>query len=312
MNDLQQAVLSYSHAACDHAGPIAVRFHASRQWIFCSRLLGHQTLLDACYVAVRLLPQLAWIGLALSHRYRELIEAADVVREAAAVALDSGRPETAVEWLEQGRSIVWGGMLQLRSSHDELSYAYPDLSSRLRELSAALELASSTREKSMSSPLEQASSPEPCTVVTLQQMAHDHRTLAIERDKLLEDIRKLPNFERFLLHKEFSQLRASAHGGPIVVLNVTETRCDALIILANVDHVVHVPLSNFTLQRSIDLRTSLGGFVRHASTVPNGRDGRPVPQENRSRLEPILASLWKCVVKPVLDALALSVRDIWT
>ena len=72
----------------------------------------------------------------------------------------------------------------------------------------------------------------------------------------------LGGFEQFLLHKEFSQLRASAHSGPVVILNAAETRCDALIVLANVDHVIHVTLPNFTLQRAMDLQTSFGRHTR--------------------------------------------------
>ena len=73
-----------------------------------------------------------------------------MVREAAAAALDSGLPETAVEWLEQGRPIVWGELFHLRSSYEELSSVHPDHARRLRELSVALEDAGSTREKSSS------------------------------------------------------------------------------------------------------------------------------------------------------------------
>jgi hypothetical protein len=60
----------------------------------------------------------------------------------------SGLPEAAVEWLEQGRSIVWGELFQLRSSFEGLSSAHSDHARRLQELSAALEQASATREKS--------------------------------------------------------------------------------------------------------------------------------------------------------------------
>ncbi|KAF8139598.1 CHAT domain-containing protein [Boletus edulis] len=194
-------------------------------------------------------------------------DGADVVREAAAAALDFELPETAVEWLEQGRSIVWGELLQLRSTHEELSSAYPDHARRLRELSAALEDAGATHERSSSALLEhiqrairdmsmehtggadegslftfakQASSAMHRMEEIWQQGADRLRTLAIERDDLLHEIRRFPGFERFLLQKEFSQLRTSAHAGPVV------------------------------------------GW------------------------QPFLSPLWKCVVKPVLDALAFS------
>ena len=237
-------------------------------------------------------------GLSLSHRYSELAQGADMVREAAAEALRSGLPETAVEWLEQARSIVWGDLFHLRSTHEELLSAHSDHAIRLRELSATLDHASATHERSLSALSDQAES----VSESLEKEADRHRTVAIERDKLLQEIRRLPGFERFLLQKEFSQLRASAHTGPVVILNAAESHCDALILLADVDHAIHVPLPNFTLKRSIDLQNTLN-FLRDA------REGRREPLGGIS-WESILSPLWKCVVKPVLNAIALSVRDV--
>ncbi|KAF8552978.1 hypothetical protein OG21DRAFT_1498014 [Imleria badia] len=85
------------------------------------------------------------------------------------------------------------------SSYEELSSFRPDHARRLRKLSTALEHASVACKKSFSS-------------LSLEQEANRHRMLAIERDKLLQ---ALPGFERFLIHKESSQLRASAHSGPV-------------------------------------------------------------------------------------------------
>jgi hypothetical protein len=201
LSDLEQAISLYLHAASAPIGPIIVRFHASQKWISCARRIHHHSLLHAYSIAISLLPELAWIGFSLTHRYYELTRGANVVREAAAAALDSGLPETAVEWLEQGRSIVWGELFQLRSSYEQLSSAHPGHAHRLRELSAALEHASSTREKSLSTLLEQTPSAAHGVSVSLQQEADRHRTLAVERDRLLQEIRRFPGFERFLLRK---------------------------------------------------------------------------------------------------------------
>ena len=298
LSDMEHAISLFFSAASDPLGPARVRFEASQNWITCARAVRHRSLLHAYSVSVNILPQLAWNGLSFSARYTELARGADVVREAAATALESGLPETAVEWLEQSRSIVWGDLFQLRSSYEDLSSSYPDRAYRLRELSAALESASSTHEKSLSALSEST----PSTTRSLQQEADRHRALAIERDKLLQDIRKLPSFERFLLQKDFSQLRASAHSGPVVILNAAETRCDALIVLPNVDHVIHVPLSQFGLKQSARLQNTLQGFLRQA------REGRPAPLE--VNWESFLCPLWRSVVKPVLDALGFSVRDV--
>ncbi|KAG6371295.1 TPR-like protein [Boletus reticuloceps] len=301
-SDLKVAISLYSHAASVPIGPISVRFRASRNWILCARRIRHPSLLRAHSIAINLLPQLAWIGLSLTHRYAELKRGVDVVREAAAAALDSGFPELAVEWLEQGRSIVWGELLQLRGSYEQLSSAHPDHARRLRELSAALDDAGATREKPLSTFSELTDDVMHRATQTLQQVADAHRTLAIERDKLLQEIRRLPGFNRFLVQKDFSQLRASAQYGPVVVLNAAKRRCDALIVLPNVDHVIHVPLPNFTFQRSTDLQGILKSFLRNALVERTGQ----VEKWDRGTWESFLSPLWKSVVEPVMDALAFS------
>ncbi|KAF8555537.1 hypothetical protein OG21DRAFT_1438591 [Imleria badia] len=141
---------------------------------------------------------------------------------------------------------------------------------------------------------------------SLQQEADRHRTLAIERDKLLQEIRCLPGFEQFLLRKQFSQLLPSAHTGPVVILNAAEWRCDALIVLADMDHVIHVPLPNFPFERSAGLQKMLEELLGHARAIPcDDRKGDPATLRGVS-WESLLSTLWNSVVKPVLDALAFS------
>ncbi|KAI9573088.1 CHAT domain-containing protein [Boletus coccyginus] len=310
LGDAEQAISLYSDAASAPIGPISIRFHASRNWISCARHIHHHSLLSACSVAITLFPQLAWSGLSLPRRYSELIRGEDVVRDAAAIALDLGLPCAAVEWLEQGRSIVWGELVQLRGAYEELSSTLPHHARRLCELSAALEHASAAREKSLSALSERTQSaalPVHRATEYLQQEADKHRMLAIERDKLLHEIRGFPGFERFLLYKHFSRLRASAHSGPVVILNAAESRCDALIVLAASDHVIHVPLPNFTFRQSVYLRNMMVTLLDHARTSRHDvRKGRPSPHETEhgNGWECLLSSLWKGVVKPVLDALA--------
>ncbi|KAF8119819.1 CHAT domain-containing protein [Boletus edulis] len=304
--DLEDAISLFSHSASVPIGSISLRFRASRNWISCARRMHHPSLLRAYSIAINLFPQLAWIGLSLTHRYAELKRDADVVREAVAAALDSGFPELAVEWLEQGRSIVWGELLQLRGSYEQLSTAHPDHARRLRELSAALDDAGATREQSLSTVSESTDDALHRPTRTLQKDTDRHRKLSIERDKLLQEIRRLPGFKRFLLPKDFSQLRASAHSGPVVMLNAAETRCDALILLADVDHVIHVPLPNFNFQRSMGLQNMLGRLLGHARATPfDDRTGKPATRGAGS-WETLLSTLFNGVIKPVLDALAFS------
>ncbi|KAF8549859.1 hypothetical protein OG21DRAFT_1553074, partial [Imleria badia] len=288
LSNLEQAIFLCSCAASASTGSIRVRFQASKNWISFARQKPHHSLLQAYSAAISLLPELAWIGLSLSRRYDELGRAGDIVREAAAAALDSELPETAVEWLEQGRSVVWGELFQLRSSYEELSVAHPGHAHRLRENSATLEHASATREKSLVLSEQTSNATLPATE-SLKQKADNHRALAIERDKLLQEIRAFPGFEQFLLHKEFSQLRASAHSGPVVILNAAESRCDALIILADLDHVIHVPLLSFPFQRSMGLQNMLEKLLGYARVICfDDRKGDPAPLRGLEHIREII------------------------
>ncbi|KAN0086141.1 CHAT domain containing protein [Tylopilus felleus] len=298
-SDLEHAISLFSHATSSPLGPINFRFHASQKWVSCARRIRHHSLLHAYSIALSLLPQLAWIGLSLKDRYDALLGDADIVREAAAGALDAGLPGVAVELLEQGRSIIWGELFQLRSSYEELSSTYPDHARRLCELSAELDQASGTHENSLSGLLERTRDRAHYITEYPRQEADRHRALAIERDNLLQEIRRLPGCNQFLRRKQFSHLRASAHSGPVVILNAAETRCDALVVLADLDHVIHIPLTNLTFNQSTHLQNTMKNFVHEARA---GRGARPV----RDSWESILSALWTNVVKPVIDALAFS------
>ena len=297
LSDVEQAILLYSQAACASTGPISDRFHSSMKWISCARHIRHHTLLHAYSTVIALLSQLGWVGRPLTHYHKELVLGADVVREAAAAALDSGYPGLAVEWLEQGHAVVWGELLRFRNSYEELSSTHQDHARRLQRLSAALDRPS-VSEEGLWEPTESAGHPRR---PSLEQEADRHRALAIERDQLIQEIRQLPGFERFLLHKEFSQLRASAQSGPVVFLNAAESRCDALIVLANKENAVHIPLPTFTLKQCGHLRNTLANLIGPY----DDRTRQPIIRHD-SGWESILSTLWKGVVKPVLDGLGVS------
>ena len=215
-------------------------------------------------------------------------------------------------WNRDSWTPLWSGSSKDVQSFGEsfFSFAAPTKSCRplihahrLQELSVALEQASTTREKSLSALSEQTANH-----VSLQQKADKHRTLTTERDKLLQEIRRFPGFEKFLLRKEFSQLRASAHAGPVVILNAAASRCDPLIVLANVDHAIHVLLPTFTFQRSAVLQNMLEKLLGHARAIRcEDREGKSATRGCVS-WEFFLSTLWNDVVKPVLAALAFSVH----
>jgi hypothetical protein len=312
-SDLSRAILYSSRAARSPTGPSVDRFQASQLWIRCVRLLGHdsdiQSLLDAHTVAVDLLPQLAWIGLSLHGRYHQLLQAADEACEAAAAALQAHRPELAVEWLEQGRSIVWGQLSQLRTPVDDLRTAYPELAAQLERVSHQLERASARGRAAVN----EFTNHSKMVDGSLEKQAQQHHALAVSRETLLAEIRALPGFERFLLPKTINQLSSLAHSGPVVFLNASKQRCDALVVMARSEHVVHVPLSNTNYDEVEGMQRRLKDLLKLKGRVilrdDSARGARPQGLTTDHVFGSILPYLWEKVVSPILEALALSVRE---
>ncbi|KAJ7463357.1 TPR-like protein [Mycena latifolia] len=296
--DCEDVLIHYSHASCSPTGAAHVRFQASRMWARHAHIYQHPSLLQAYTTAIELVPRVAWLGLSISDRHHQLLKAGQLVRDAASAAIEAQEYSKAVEWLEQGRSVIWGQFLNLRTPVDDLHMLHPELAAELISISSLLET-SSTSNRAEAAGVGPSQS--------LWDTAQKYHDLALQRDKLLEQIRGLAGFERFLLPKLISELSSAAEIGPVVLLNTSSYRCDALILIPGLgDEVMHVPLPDFTLDQAQHLTKALGSLVRGAvrsNRLDACREGELPPDEEFSR---ILSALWMKIVKPVLDGLALT------
>ncbi|MFD0316249.1 CHAT domain-containing protein [Streptomyces flavalbus] len=119
------------------------------------------------------------------------------------------------------------------------------------------------------------------------------RRLAHELDALLERVRALPGLEGFLLPPPAARLAAEAHSGPVVMVNVSRYRSDALILTPHgtVDVCALPGLDPGTVHdRLTDLRAALD-------------DGA---EDDAALAEDLLPWLWDTVAEPVLDRLGLT------
>ncbi|KAJ7465640.1 CHAT domain-containing protein [Mycena latifolia] len=297
-------LIQYSRAASSPTGSAKTRFQASQLWAHYAHSYKHPSLLHAYTTAVELVPQVAWLGLSISDRHHQLLKAGQLVRDAASAAIDAHEYSKAVEWLEQGRSVIWGQFLSLRTPGDDLQMLHPKLAAELVSISNLLET-SSTRNGTDPAGVSLSQSFE----ATVRQY-HD---LADRRDSLLQQIRGLAGFERFLLPKLISELSHAANIGPVVLLNTSRFHCDALILMPGLeDEVMHVPLPDFTLDQVQHLTEALGSLVRGAARserLDGFREGGLLPDEEFSW---ILSVLWMKIVKPVLNQLTLTdLGRIW-
>jgi tetratricopeptide (TPR) repeat protein len=187
-----------------------------RTWAIASVLLGAaamgagecKTALRAYGKAVDLLPQVASRRLLRPDREHGLAELAGLPADAAAAALSLGRPERALTLLEHARGLLLAESIGARRDLETLRRADPakaDELARLRDLLDASDRAGFD---------------------PMAAWPGGHRELAEQWDSLLAEIRALPGLAGFLRPSDV----VVAGRGPIVVVNASHFRCDALLV----------------------------------------------------------------------------------
>ncbi|KAI0083203.1 CHAT domain-containing protein [Irpex rosettiformis] len=262
------------------------------------------SLLEAWKHAISLVPQCIWLGNNVRGRYtsKELSIVHTAVNEAATAAISAGEYGLALEWLETGRAVVWSQVLQLRTPLDDLQRVHPQLAERLHNVSQALHLAAS-------------GSPSMSTRIQLPSSSHDIQApsshgYALEYNKLISTIHELEGFEDFLRPKTLSQLAGACASGPVVVIIVHKSRCDALV-LCRAGDVIHVPLPDFSLLDAMAIQKLLWDSLRAKRLLSrcrgdmrdenDDRGGRVTAMDPPDLMRGLLAMLWNMVVKPIMD-----------
>lgn len=149
--------------------------------------------------------------------------------------------------------------------------------------------------------------------------------LAREWDELVDQVRALDGFGDFLRPPALETLLPAAAGGPVVIVNVSRWRCDALILTA--DGVRTRTLPGLTLDNAVEttntylgaLRATEEAVVGHDDALAAARDA-PGPASIRAqaaaaqavftaaeRTDAVLRStqewMWEAIASPVLDEL---------
>ncbi|KAF6765332.1 CHAT domain-containing protein [Ephemerocybe angulata] len=189
-------------------------------------------------------------------RYTQLEDTSGLALEAAAAACALERPDKALEWLEQGRCLVWNQLNNLRTPLDDLRIKDEILAQEIANVSQKLESAGSSRVQSH----VDMSLPEK---MSLEVEARAHSDLAKKWADLLRRARALPGFESFLKPSPCSAIMSHLpESGPIIVSNVDECRCDALALLAGMEEPLHIPLPNFSIDKAKKYRAIFDNQLR--------------------------------------------------
>ncbi|KAF6750050.1 CHAT domain-containing protein [Ephemerocybe angulata] len=311
--DLEESIGVYRlGATCDIGSPWE-RLLGAVKWAQLLRQYHPQSpeILLAFDVAVHLGALKAGLEHTVQGRYSQL------ETKAAAAAFELDRTDKALEWLEQGRCLVWSQLNNLRTPLDELRIHDSELAQRVSDLSQLLETAGSSRVSSYSG----MSLSEKLDV---EDGAHAHLKLAKEWDDLLKTVRAIPNFESFLKPPSISTiLHHIPDEGHIVIINVDSRRCDAIALRAGLEPL-HIPLPDFTFDKGKRYQGVLGDRLRHEGLRARGGDVTgptegDVPERSFRRARPghssddtlqyVLRCLWVEVVKPILTALGVMEVD---
>ncbi|WP_406491885.1 CHAT domain-containing protein [Streptomyces sp. NBC_00846] len=241
---------------------------------------------DAFSDAVNQLHLSVWRGLSRADRARLLARWSGLASDAAAAAINLGDAERAVELLDHGRSLLWGQALDGRTDLTALRAVRPDLANELDTVHTGFAAEAWTDERGAHS------------------AAEHRRRLALDWERLVTSVRTLPGFAGFLLPTPFAELSAAAAEGPVVLVNVSVYRCDALVVSA--EGVRVVPLPRLTLEQAEAYAR------RHLRAM--GRTGGPglAHGPRDQALLSVCEWLWDTVAGPVLAETALlPQRRIW-
>jgi len=278
VDSLNVAIHHLKAAAELTSSGILFRLRASLHWVSRAKQYMHSSLLDAYATSMQLLDAYMSATASVSSRHQTMkFFPPTLAVDAASCALQRDDVCHAVELLEQGRTLIWTQMSRFRIPLDnalECGDEAEALVKKFRELSSILD----TPPKDL---------PEGTPRVEVEAEATRYTHLVDQWSKVVEEIRRLDGFSRFLLPPLFSDLQDVAHGGPIVVLIASKLSCDAIII----------PHRHFPVR--VRLNTSFVKLRRMVMTLRRTVD----PEDRKRALGNALQELWDDVVSYVVDNL---------
>ncbi|MFD5823869.1 CHAT domain-containing protein [Lentzea sp. NPDC060358] len=242
---------------------------------------------DAAYgEALRLLPVLTGRDLGWDSRQRQLSRLAGLGVDAAAVALRRHDRARALLILEQARAVLIGQSVEQQHHVAAVRRVDEGLADEFEQLAELLGADTA------------AASEMNADLVTFADPAEARRALARRWNDVVDTIRRtVPGQERFLAPPEIGELLAACADGPVVVVNASRHRCDALVLRSNRIDVVPLPDSVWEEGNRCAER-----FLEATAANDDGTNGVIVKT---------LDWLWMQIAEPVLDALGPAVSRVW-
>ncbi|KAH9227461.1 hypothetical protein K456DRAFT_1848463 [Colletotrichum gloeosporioides 23] len=264
LEDLRNARENFALALGQKQGPISLRIDAGRQFLLTPDVLNDsQKAYDIAKQTISLVPVSAPLSLRPADKQYLLTQAVGLASDAAAIAIQAGEsPAEALKLLENGRGIIAGSLQKIRADISELHRSHPKLAQTFDQLRNHMDSSNTSHGDSAKSSVEA-----------------DTRHLATARmENLLSKIQQQTGFEGFLGTVSENQMLQAGSRGPIIAVNVSRFRCDAIIV--EECGIRTLPLNDVTYE----IIVSKAHEVRYPFT---------------------LIWLWDVIVGPVLESLGI-------
>lgn len=284
--DWEQARDSFASAVSVTNSAVSVRIKAGRRYLSLPGIASDPEAYKIARSVISLIPLLTPRSLQNVDKRHLLSEAVGMASDAAAIALQAGQSAVAaIECLETGRGVIAGAFFEqhdismLKRTHPDLAEAFVNIRDRLDQPSmkgAGLSI------------LPDYEDIDPATLTQMERCSRQEAAESLA--SLLKQIRSEASFERCLLPVSETEMLDAARDGPIVIVNVSSHRSDALIVERSGIRSLPLPLVS-----------------------PERIDDHAVDMRTSRTLE----WLWDAIASPVLDALKLvapgcaASRDKW-
>jgi tetratricopeptide (TPR) repeat protein len=276
----------YSALASELSARPRDRYQTTLHWIRDAESVRDNAQASSAYrSAINLLPHLGYIGQDAITRREALSHARGIACQAAAHELTSENTDTAIELLEQGRSVFWTQLLRLRSPQD---VAPVEDTAQIDHLVQELRKTEDTDWAG-------------------------RRRKAEELDALIACIRKKSGYGHFMAPRPFADLMTAVDGldGHVVILIPSDSVCDVVVLGATSGSSrthLRLPAVNVeNLQMMSDLLRSAADHERRGDDTRGMKKVPSTTKAGPSRDDVVLGNLWDALVKPVVETLQLKV-----
>jgi tetratricopeptide (TPR) repeat protein len=285
--DWAGAVDCYREAAESPVAAPATACAAAASW---GRLASEDEVVRAFDLALELLPRVSARWLTYEDALAQGRRVSRIGRDAAAAFIAAGDPERALVAVEQAGAFTYSQILQSRSDLTRLRETYPDLAERVGAALAAFN----------TSPSQLAATEHHAWAGSDSgQVRFARQVIDAGLQATLTQVRDLGGpWARFFLPPLVGDLKRAAAAGPIVVLVVSERRCDALVV--TLEDVQLVPLPDL---REDDAITSAVRFLVDTEVLSRRGAAADKTAAAHQRMHAMCGWMWDTIAAPIMQHL---------